>query len=213
MAYYPKSQVKTNLYTNGNEYMLSTTKEEYKGYYYKTSTGKLYTGANPMISPSFPLEPIIPALDDVQENTSSPSLPSNTYIQKLATTIQTDPINPFTTNYNPGNTQNRIIPQSTTPIPTPEDKQRGFFIRYFCKKNNELIYFETTQADHDRIKSQDPTTAYDLYSVAALKWSISGDPSQVTSQNVTQINQTSAANGWLGFIQYFKGDFNKYLGS
>jgi hypothetical protein len=213
MAYYPKSQVKTNLYTNGNEYMLSTTKKEYKGYYYKTSTGKLYTGANPMLSPSFPLEPISPALDDVQENNSPSALPSNVYLQKLSTTIQIDPINPSATNYRPGNAQTRIIPQSNLPLPTPEDRQRGFFIRYFCKKNNELIYFETTQADHDRIKSQDPTTAYDLYSVAALKWYITGDPSQVTSQNITQINQTSTANEWLGFIQYFKGDFNRYLGS
>jgi hypothetical protein len=40
MSYYPKSQIKPNLYTNGEEYILSTTKEEYKGHYYKISTGK-----------------------------------------------------------------------------------------------------------------------------------------------------------------------------
>jgi hypothetical protein len=213
MAYYPKSQVKTDLYTNGNEYRLSSTKKEYKGYYYKTSSGKLYTGANPMLPPSFLLEPISPALDDVQENTSSPSLPSSTYLQKLSTTIQIDTITPSATNYNPGNTQTRIIPQFSVTLPTADDKKRGFFIRYFCKKNNELIYFETSQSDHDRIKNQDPSTAYDLYSVVSLKWYITGDPSQVISQNIVQINQASSINEWLGFIQYFKGDFTKYLGS
>jgi hypothetical protein len=193
--------------------MLSSTKEEYKGYYYKTSSGKLYTGTNPMIPPSFLLKPISPALDDVQENNSPASLPSNAYLQKLSTTIQIDPINPSSTNYNPGNIQTRIIPQFSVTLPTADDKKRGFFIRYFCKKNNELIYFETSQADHDRIKNQDPSTAYDLYSVVSLKWYITGDPSQVTSQNIVQINQASSLNGWLGFIQYFKGDFNRYLGS
>ena len=34
--YYPKSQIKTNLFTNGNEYFLSTNGESYTGYYYKT---------------------------------------------------------------------------------------------------------------------------------------------------------------------------------
>ena len=38
--YYPKSQIKPNLYTNGEEFILSTTKETYKGPYYKISSGK-----------------------------------------------------------------------------------------------------------------------------------------------------------------------------
>jgi hypothetical protein len=67
--------------------------------------------------------------------------------------------------------------------------------------------------DYDRIKSQDPSTAYDLYSTTALRWYIVGDPPQVANQNISQVNQTSAANGWLGFIQYFQGDFTKYLGT
>jgi hypothetical protein len=58
--YFPKSQVKPNLYTNGGEYILSTTKEEYKGYYYKISTGQLYTGRNPKEQSSILLEPYAP---------------------------------------------------------------------------------------------------------------------------------------------------------
>ena len=50
--YFPKSQVKTNIYTNGNEYVLSTTKQPYKGYYYLTSSGKTYAGKKPTFSPS-----------------------------------------------------------------------------------------------------------------------------------------------------------------
>ena len=44
--YYPKSQITPNLYTNGNEFVYANTKEPYSGYYFKTSTGKYFTGRN-----------------------------------------------------------------------------------------------------------------------------------------------------------------------
>lgn len=213
MAYYPKSQVKTDLYTNGNEYALSTTQQEYTGYYYKTSSGKLYTGKNPQTNPSILLQPIPLALEESQADNSPNVLPSPNFLQSLSNTIRIDTYAPPASSYNPGNAVTRIIPQFNITLPTTQDKQRGFFIRYFCKKNNELIYFETSQADYDRISSKDPSTAYDLYSVAALKWYITGGASQVTSQNISQVNQTSSSKGWLGFIQYFQGDFTKYLES
>ena len=40
MAYYPKSQIKSNLYTNGNEYIFPVTEENYIGYYYEVSTNR-----------------------------------------------------------------------------------------------------------------------------------------------------------------------------
>jgi hypothetical protein len=48
MSYYPKSQIKTNLYTNGGEFILST-KKQYKGYYYKVPMEK-YTWKTPKIN-------------------------------------------------------------------------------------------------------------------------------------------------------------------
>ena len=47
MPYFPLSQIKTNLYTNGGEFALTTTKQEYVGYYWTTSSGKTYTGKTP----------------------------------------------------------------------------------------------------------------------------------------------------------------------
>ena len=38
--YYPKSQIQTNLYTNGGELMTRLGKREYIGYYYEVSDGK-----------------------------------------------------------------------------------------------------------------------------------------------------------------------------
>ena len=47
MTYYPKSQIKTNLYTNGEELILSNTNEDYIGYYYEISNGDKFTGKYP----------------------------------------------------------------------------------------------------------------------------------------------------------------------
>jgi hypothetical protein len=66
MAYYPKSQVKTDLYTNGGQYVLSTTQEEYTGYYYEISTGQKYTGKNPQQGPSILLQKLRNYINDVK---------------------------------------------------------------------------------------------------------------------------------------------------
>jgi uncharacterized protein (DUF2147 family) len=56
--YFPKSQIKSNLFTNGNEYILSTTQQEYKGYYYEISNGRKYTGKTPQDGQNILLLPL-----------------------------------------------------------------------------------------------------------------------------------------------------------
>ena len=46
MPYYPSSQVKTNLYTNGDEFTTSDG-APYVGYYFTNSQGLSYTGKTP----------------------------------------------------------------------------------------------------------------------------------------------------------------------
>jgi hypothetical protein len=57
--YYPKSQITPNLYTNGNEFVLSTTQEVYSGFYYKISNGKFYTGRNQDDKPNIEILPLV----------------------------------------------------------------------------------------------------------------------------------------------------------
>ena len=54
--YYPKSQVKTNLYSNNN-FAILATRELYTGPYWKNSSGKYYTGATPQDLPTQELVP------------------------------------------------------------------------------------------------------------------------------------------------------------
>ena len=57
--YYPKSQIKTNLYTSGDEYVPILGGDPYRGFYYKTSTGQYFTGRTPDDRPNIELSPII----------------------------------------------------------------------------------------------------------------------------------------------------------
>jgi hypothetical protein len=54
MSYYPLSQIKTNLYTNGQEFTLTpyTPSNSYVGYYWSTSDGKFFTGKTPQDTPN-----------------------------------------------------------------------------------------------------------------------------------------------------------------
>ena len=53
--YFPKSQVKTNLYTNGGEYSFVGSTNPYRGYYYQTSDSRYFSGRTPNESPSIEL--------------------------------------------------------------------------------------------------------------------------------------------------------------
>ena len=49
--YFPQSQIKTDLYTNGGEFVLLSTNQNYQGPYWSTSSGKYYTKKNPQDIP------------------------------------------------------------------------------------------------------------------------------------------------------------------
>ena len=45
--YFPKSQITTNLSTNGKEFKIIGSDRFYIGFYFSTSDGKYYTGKTP----------------------------------------------------------------------------------------------------------------------------------------------------------------------
>jgi hypothetical protein len=192
--YYPKSQVKPNLYTNGREYILSTTKEEYKGYYYKISTGQLYTGKNPNEPQPILLEPLTSAI------LSTPEL----FIPDQLTKIITSPIQPSPT------LPNRNIPQFNQIPPTTQQQQNGQFTRYFCKRNNELKYMEISLDTYTQLSTKDPQIAWDLYTPISVLWQTQGDKNTVYASNQSSVYLVEKTQIWYGFSQYFKGDFLKY---
>jgi hypothetical protein len=194
--YYPKSQIKPNLYTNGGEYALSTTGEEYIGYYYKVSNGQFYTGENPQRGPN------------IQLITISPTSTVNNQIAPVLSQIVTIP------NSNNISLPTRAIPQFNPNVPTQQEKQNGQYTRYFCKRNNELKYIEINLDTFTLLSTQSPQIAWDLYTPASVLWQIQGNKNTVYASNQASVSLIEKNLQWYGFSQYFKGDFLKYyLGS
>ena len=71
--YYPLSQITTNLNTNGGELIYANTRQDYIGYYYKTSKGEYFTGKTPQDGPNeLLIQEIVPAIyTDASNPTSS----------------------------------------------------------------------------------------------------------------------------------------------
>jgi hypothetical protein len=206
--YYPKSQIKTNLYTNGDEYVLSTTKEPYEGSYYEVSNGKTYTGKSPQDGPNTLLI-LAPTNLLERQNTlptfESPS-PENPNIiypvgESILGTQYQSPIETI---------PSRSIPQFNPTLPTDQDKQNGLFTRYFCAKTNELRYFEIDKLTYDKLNTRDKQIAWDLYIAASVVWRIKGDKEQVYKSNKGAIISLERNLRWAGFPQYFRDKFLQY---
>jgi hypothetical protein len=202
--YYPKSQIKTNLYTNGNEFLVSTTNQLYQGYYYEISTGQQYTGKNPQDGPNIILNPI--QEDTSFDPTNKEDNPNfNNIIQYYgATSVVYDSITNTDTN------QTRTIPLFNPTLPTPQDNQNGQFNRYFCKKNNETRYLEIDKNTYQQLQNRDSKIAWDLYSPVIVLWIIQGNQTQVFNSNKATVQTIETNVKWYGFTQYFQDKFLKY---
>ena len=200
MLYYPKSQIKSNLFTNGNEYILSPTKEEYKGFYYEISNGNKFTGKNPNDGNNILL---IPQPTPIQQLIQIP------YPEDSPIVIQTTEIIPLQSiEYTPTILPTvRSIPQFNPTTPTTQDYQNEQFNRYFCKKNNELIYLEIDNPTYQLLQNKSSTIAWDLYTPTTISWKI-GDQAYLQNQSaVLAIEQNLK---WYGFSQYFKNNFSSF---
>ena len=197
--YYPKSQVKTNLYTNGDEFVYILNKQPYQGYYFKTSTGQYFTGRTP---------------DD------RPNLELTT---NLATSTVNIPIEPdysvvINTDLTSNSTYNNIIappsilisPVYNAPTPTQQDYQNGEFRRYFCKKTNEILYLEIDQNTFDKLEAKDPQYQWTLYTPFNLPWRLTGIKEEVfnVNRNITALTSQRLQLPKLG--EYLKNDYLKY---
>ena len=194
--YYPKSQIKTDLYTNGGQYALSTSNQDYKGYYYEISNGEKYTGRNPQDGPNILLTEPLSINNPTISNTTTQT-PTQQIIYTVNESVSIS-------------LPNRTIPQFNPTIPTDSDKSLGVFSRYFCKKTNELIYLEINKQTYDQLNNKNPNIAWDLYTPQLVLWQIKGDQEQTYLANKNNVSLLEQKQKWYGFSQYFKEDFSKY---
>jgi hypothetical protein len=202
MAYYPKSQIKPNLYTGGNEFTTelnqSNSPKPYIGYYYQVSNGSFYTGKTPQDGLNTPLYPIQTQAFDEAGDFQSDNTSAIRYYYFLDTT--------YSGLQNVNLDALRALPQSNPTFPTDQDIDLGVYTRYFCKKNNELKYMEIDKTTFEKLNSKSKDIAWDLYTPVSTLWYISGDSGSYRA-NKGLISLIEKNQKWYGFTQWFKERF------
>lgn len=193
MPYYPKSQIKTNLFTEGGQLEVTSTGESYTGYYWQTSKNEYFTGRNPSDGVSIPLQiiatppPIKVSLLTYNNN--------NKIYNKLKGINVSETLN---------------LPYYYKPSPTEEDYQIGNFVRYFCKKVNENLYIETTKIIYDKIINKDKGYAYTLYYPFSLTWKLTGNRKIVERTNQRVVKTIETQQKIVGLGEYLNFNYIEF---
>ena len=197
--YYPKSQVKTNLYTNGGEYVEFNTNAPYKGYYYQTSNGEYFSGRTPSETPTFKLTKV--SLNE-SVATSSPDFDQdNFYLIEGGYALSTR----LTFNQTPP-----PLPKQTYPVLTENDYKLGEFQRYFLKKGNETKFLEISLEDYRKYVNRDRDVMFELYTPIQINWILTGDKEQVYKVNQSIVARAEREQNLPGFTQYFRDRFTQF---
>jgi hypothetical protein len=199
--YYPLSQITSNLYTNGGEYVYKSNQENYTGYYWKTSSGKIYTGKTPQDIPT-------------SELISANSNPLNPVLQNSSIPVIINQNDFENTNYinvkSIDTSQIALTPTYYPTLPTQQDYQIGEFRRYFCKKTNEIQYVEISKDQFDLLVAKDPQILWQLYFPFFIPWDITGNKEQVARVNKNIVDLTMKNLRLPRFNDYIKNDYTKY---
>lgn len=202
--YFPKSQITPNLYTNGGEFVYASNQEVYSGYYFKTSTGKYYTGRNQDDRPN---EELL-ILQTVQ--TIDTPIIQNSQLNYASTTNVYEQINEEYLNLTLSTPTITIIPTYNPVLPTQQDYQNGEFRRLFAKKTNEIQYVEINQDTFSKLVAKDPQILWQLYEPFDLTWQLTGNIEDVARVNFNTVELTSKRKRLPRLGDYLKFDYIKY---
>ena len=201
--YYPKSQITTNLFTLGDEYVYVGTTQVYSGSYFKTSDGNTFTGKNPNNKPNNPIELSSINLNDFQ--------PFNTELEEFPNSY--DIINDDYY-WAKGINQNEVTPIpkppiQITPLPSPNEYSIGEIQRYFTSKINEIKYTEINETQYTSFINNESTVLSSLYIAFQLPWVITGNRSNAYNINLKTVNRVQKNFKLQGFKSYFKGRYDQ----
>jgi hypothetical protein len=205
--YFPKSQIKTNQITNGDEYQYLSSGIEYIGYYFTTSTGKVYTGKTPNDTPTRELI-LINKGYDIDKLDADDDDGLNTWdIESSVYTISDAYLNATKLKF-PKNAP--LPPTQCYPKPTKKDYQNGEILRFFASKINDHSIVEIDIDQYKLYNNQAPSTQFRLYQTFNLFWQITGTKSKVfnTNKNIVTAIQNNLKIQY--FTQYFQGKFDQY---
>lgn len=214
--YIPKNRIVPNQYTGGDKYVVKSTQEWYKGFYYKTYDGKFYTGKTPNDKPNEEIELVQDT--DKQYN---PNLPQNRLAYTDAPTV-------FDNIDTPGYSEEMVItyaqlqgvnlnvptrlsvPYSSYPNPTEDDYELGVFTRYFCVKVNELSYLEINKENYEKLLNRDGKWLWQMFTPFKLQWTLTGNEAYVANTNSNSISITERKIKRKGLAIFLKKNYLKF---
>jgi hypothetical protein len=203
MPYYPKSQIKTNLYAEPGVLLVESNNIPYVGYYWTNSKGEYWSGKTPQDIPNIRLIEVF----DPENEEIIPSI--NTF--NISIVINTDPSYNSIKNIVLGSPNNyQAIPSYSPTLPTQQDYQNGEFQRYFCKKTNEIQYIEINLDSYSKLIAKDPQIEFSLYQPFTIAWQLTGDKQQVARVNKNTVELESKRKRLPKFNLYLKEDYTKY---
>lgn len=189
--YYPEFLTETNLYTNGGEFALASTRENYIGYYWKTFDGLYFTNKNPQ---QIPYQPLISFTEiRTQDNVDSfinefPNYPKNNLNQKISEN-----------------------PISYNPQPIQNDYENGFFSRYFSKPINSNTYKEISSQTYSLIIGQSSEINYALNETIQVRWILKGSSKdEVFKQNKIIVEYTELNSNFKYLGQFLRFNYSKF---
>ena len=195
--YFPKSQITSNLYTNGEELVYVSDNTNYKGSYFKTSTNQYFSGTSPQDKPNFPLK-IKPKEEGEEEGQDlNPKL---TYINQSS----------FTQLKNIDLDFSRSLPSSSPNIPSSLDYTNKSFKRYFCKKTNQIIYLEINKDTYDKLVKQDKSILFQLYIPFSIPWILNGNKGRAAQLNANATTTVVNKLQLPRFLEFIGSNFTKY---
>jgi len=162
-SYYTKSEITSDLYTNGKQWQLENG-TEYIGLYHRYSTGETYTGANWDSNKSLRL------FRYIDTENIPPDIITYRQLNKIKTSYKTPVYKPM--------------------VPTTIDIANTYYTRYFLQRYDEYIIeindLQFTDWNNGKIDNS-------LYSGHTLKWYISGPiediPDTITTLGVKTKNR------------------------
>ena len=199
--YFPKSQIQTNLYSNG-ELTVKATKEIYTGYYWSTSNGTCYAGKVP------PNDNQLIELQKSQDlSLAAPQFEPNeqqslSYIEGTLNNLQYAALQGIDFS------KSSRTPAFSPCKPTDKDYEAGFITRLFCKKINESLFIETSPEDYVKLKNKSEEILYKLYIPFTINWVISGNKSSVINENRITVEYNEHTNGFIGLGHYLNHNYS-----
>ena len=203
--YFPQSQIKTNLSTNGGEFVTLLTNENYIGSYWSTSSGKYYTKKNPQDTPYEELIKFAPLPLNNNSSVSILGIQSTGSIENLNPNYETVRAYDLARGVDVNNPEIRLTPQYFLPTPTEKDYSLGAFTRYICKRTNQDIYIEINKDTYNGLNDASSEYLFSLYDPFTITWTLTGDSiSEVSKTNLKVVSLVEEQNKYKGLVRYFK---------